>query len=563
MDYQRLFDTWKWRIPERYNLAADCVDRNTKIRHRKNKVALYWENSRGERKRLTFLDIALLSNRFGNGLKALGISKGDRFVIRLGNVPEFQIAFLGGIKIGALPVPTSIMLSSRELETRLEDTAAVAVVTASEYIGEVEAVWGRCPSLRTVIVVGAQERSLQTAQGRRVSYQSLMEKASSHLLAEDTRADDEAFICYSSCTTGEPKGIVHAHRWAIANDPSALYWQGYQEDDVMACTGPLSWIFPLGNAFVYAWRHGASVFQYDGDFDPEKWFHLLEEHSVTNLAAVPAAYRSLLAVPGAENYYDLRALRHCTSCGEPLNAGVVEEWKRRFGLHILDGLGMTECMTYVSNLKGMRVKAGSCGRPQPGHLCAILDPQTGEPLPPNEAGNLVIRREDPGLFIRFWSCPQTADQPFFDRWFLTGDIAYYDEDGYYWFLGRADDLISTTEGQVSPFRVESAVIRHPAVMEAAAVPTHDPALGTVVKCFVVLKPGHIPSSRLAQSIIESTMNDLARHARPQEIEFVAELPKTHSGKIKRRMLRELEKGRTPSMMGASDLLAAIADIGAE
>ncbi|RLF72920.1 MAG: acyl-CoA synthetase, partial [Thermoplasmata archaeon] len=428
------------------------------------------------------------------------------------------------------------MFKAKELEYRINDSGSKLVVVHTKYADEVRKIAEKCPTLKNIIIVGEGG----TSAGE-LHFDDLMKGASTKLEVEKTRSDDMAFFCYTSGTTGMPKGAVHLHRWVPANDPSALYWAAYKEDDIFAHTGALNWIYPLGNGFLYAWRWGVSVLLYDGRFVPGRWFELLERYQVTNLASVPTAYRMFLAVDGAEERYDL-VLRHCISAGEPLNPEVVKEWKKRFGVDILDGIGMTEIMVYLSNMEGMPIKPGSCGRPQPGHVCAIVDDE-GNPLGPYKEGTLAVRADDPGLFKEYWNKPEKTAECFKKGWFLTGDTLYTDEDGYYWFSGRGDDLIMTAGYRVSPFEVESVVNEHPAVLESAAVASPDPVRGVIVKSFIILNEGYEPSDELAREIQQFVKERTAPYKYPREIEFVKELPKTQSGKIKRKVLRELEKER--------------------
>jgi len=531
LDYEKVYREWKWWIPEKYNIGHDVVDKHAESKARKNRVALYWENEDGEEKKLTFSDFRSLSNKFGNVLKVLGIEKDDRFLIRLPNMPEFQVSFIGGVKIGAVPIPSSVLFRPKEIEYRINDSGARAVITTPGYVKEVDEIKDRCKTLENIIVVGG-------VKGDQIAYEELMKNASESLELADTRSDDMAFFCYTSGTTGPPKGTVHLHRWLLGNDPSALHWQVYQDDDKVAHTGALSWIFTLGNGFLYPWRQGVSTLLYDGRFDPEKWFSLIEKYRITNFASVPTCYRMLVAVKDAEKRYDLSSLRHCISAGEPLNPEAVIEWKRRFGVDIIDGIGMTEVMVYTG-VKGIKVKPGSMGRPQPGHVCAVVDAD-GNELPPGAEGIIGIRKDDPGLFKEYWNKPEATEESFKKGWFLTGDIARVDEDGYYWFLGRRDDLIKAAGYRISPFEVESAVNSHPAVLESAAVASPDPTRGAIVKSFVVLKKDNQPSEKLAKEIQDHVKKVAAPYMYPRAIEFVDELPKTQSGKIMRKVLREAE-----------------------
>lgn len=533
-NYKEEYQKWKWNIPNDYNIGYDCVDKHVDG-EKKNKVALYWENAEGNTRKFTFSDMQRLTNKFGNVLRNLGFEKGDRFLIRLPNLPEFQVSFLGGVKIGAVPIPSSVMFRAHEVEYRINDSGSKAVITTSQYVKEVNEIKEKCPTLESIILIGDRNRDC-------LKYEDLMRKASTKLELESTKKDDMAFFCYTSGTTGDPKGAVHLHRWVPGNDPSVLYWQNANDEDIIAHTGDLNWIFPLGNGFLYPWRWGFSTFIYDGRFNPEKWFKLLEKYQITNLASVPTAYRMFISVKDAEERYDLSHLRHCISAGEPLNPEVIKEWKQRFGLDIYDGIGMTEVMVYLSNLAGMKIKPGSCGKPQPGKVCAIVN-HDGKPVPTGEPGILAVKQDDPGLFKEYWNKPDKTKECFKNGWFLSGDVLYQDEEGYFWFSGRDDDLIMAAGYRISPFEVESAIISHPDVLECAVVASPDEIRGVIVKAFVVLHDGTIASDALVKSIQEHTKKVAAPYKYPREIEFVDELPKTQSGKIKRKQLRELERKR--------------------
>ncbi|HVQ01859.1 MAG TPA: acyl-CoA synthetase [Candidatus Thermoplasmatota archaeon] len=529
--YDKVYKQWKWDIPSNYNIGADVVDKHAASKNR-NKLALLWENAAGSTERYTFGDLKILTDKFGNVLKQLGLSKGDRFLIRLPNIPAFQISFLGGVKIGAVPIPSSVMFREHEVEYRINDSSAKAVITTPRFAKEVHAIQKNCKSLQHVIIVG-------DAQGDELTYGTLMKETKPEVTIEPTKSTDIAFFCYTSGTTGNPKGAVHLHRWVPGNDPSVLFWQNGLETDIVAHTGDLNWIYPLGNGFLYVWRWGITTFVYEGKFDPVKWFELLEKYRVTNLASVPTAYRMFLTVDNAEKAYDLSSLRHCISAGEPLNPEVIKEWKRRFGLDAHDGIGMTEIMVYVSNMRDMKIKLGSCGKPQPGHVCTLVD-DNGNPVPRGETGVLAVKKTDPGLFREYWNKPEKTAESFKGDWFLSGDVLYQDEEEYYWFSGRNDDLIKASGYRISPFEVESAIISYPDVLECAVVASPDPMRGTIIKAYVVLRDKSTGSETLVRAIQEHTKKVAAPYKYPREIEFVTELPKTQSGKIKRKELRELE-----------------------
>ena len=530
-DYKKEYDSWNWDIPEKYNAGYDCVDKHAEGRN-KDKICLLWENEKGDTEKYTFSKMKDLSNKFGNILRKLGFKKGDRFLIRLPDIPAFQISFIGGLKIGAVPIPSSVMFRDKEVEYRVKDSSSRAVITTAKYANAVRNIKDKCPTLEHIIIVD------EPGEGE-LSYTDLMNEASTDLVLEDTNKDDMAFFCYTSGTTGDPKGAVHLHRWIAGNDPSVLYWQNAKEDDIIGHTGNLSWIFPLGNGFLYVWRHGITTFVYDGKFDADKWFKLIEKYKITNLASVPTCYRLFVKIPDFENKYDLSSLRHCISAGEPLNPEVIDLWKDKLGLDIYDGIGMTEVMVYLSNQGGMKIKPGSCGRPQPGKICDIVD-ENGNPKGPNEPGMLAVRKTDPGLFREYWNKPEKTNKSFKGDWFLTGDVLYKDEDGYFWFSGRDDDLIMAAGYRISPFEVESAIISHKDVHEAAVVASPDDVRGVIVKAYVILHDRTKASDELIKDIQEHTKMVAAPYKYPREIEFVEELPKTQSGKIKRKILREQE-----------------------
>jgi acetyl-CoA synthetase len=533
-NYEKEFKNWKWNIPEKYNIGYDCVDKHTKT-DKKNKVALYWEDAEGNSNKFTFLDMKNLTNKFGNALKKLGFKKGDRFLIRLPNIPQFQIAFLGGVKIGAVPIPSSVMFRSHEVEYRLNDSSSKAVITTQEFVKDVNEIKDKCPTLKYIIIFGE-------AYDNQLSYDDLIKDSSASLDIEPTKKDDMAFFCYTSGTTGNPKGAVHLQRWVPGNDPSVLFWQNANDKDILAHTGDLNWIFPLGNGFLYPWRHGFSTFIYDGRFNPDRWFELIQKYKITNLASVPTAYRMFLTVKDVNKKYNLSTLKHCISAGEPLNPEIIKKWKKLFDIDIFDGIGMTEIMVYLSNIRDMTIKPGSCGKPQPGKICALID-YKGNPVKQGETGILAVKDTDPGLFKEYWNKPDKTKESFINGWFLTGDVLYQDEEGYYWFSGRDDDLIKASGYRISPFEVESAIISHPDVLECAVVASPDEMRGVIIKAFVVLHDMKKASEELINDIQEHTKKVAAPYKYPRKIEFVEELPKTQSGKIKRKELRELERER--------------------
>ena len=314
---------------------------------------------------------------------------------------------------------------------------SVGLITTSQYVKEVNAIKDECSNLHHIIII-------DEAFGNELDYNELMKQSSRNLELEQTNSDDMAFFCYTSGTAENPKGTVHLQRWVPGNDPSVLFWQEGKKDDIITHTGNLNWIFPLGNGFLYPWRWGFSTFIYDGKFNPKHWFELMEKYKITNLASVPAAYRLFLTVTDATKKYDLSSLRHCISAGEPLNPLIIKEWKLRFNLDILDGIGMTEIMVYVSNFSGMNIKPGSCGKPQPGKICAIVDSE-GNLVPKGKSGILAVKQTDPGLFKEYWKKPIITKKSFKKGWFLTGNILYQDNEDYFWYCDSNDLIANSRE----------------------------------------------------------------------------------------------------------------------
>ncbi|MBV8454121.1 MAG: acyl-CoA synthetase [Deltaproteobacteria bacterium] len=511
-------------IPAELNIAAAIIDRHVDA-GRGAKVAAWFDD-----RPYTYAELLELSNRFANVLRGLGIQRGDRVMLRLGTNLHAMVAILGTLKLGAVAIPSSFLLRAHEVEKILNNSDAIAAVSTPELAGPIEAVRSRT-SLKHLIL---------TAEGGALSWNSLMERASAEFVPAPTLAGELAFIMYTSGTTGEPKGVEHAHRWVLGTgDPVARTMINLTPDDI--CYQPQDWSFmyPLGSSFFHPLLAGATVVVTQDRFDPEKTLATIARHRVTVFAAVPTIYRLLLAVPRGESRHHLGSLRLGMSAGEALPPDTFAQWHERFGVTIYDGLGQTEGHIFIANQLNMPIRPGSMGKPLRGYEAAVLS-DNGSPAPYGTSGHLAIRNEDhPGLALGYRKDHERWAAVNRDGWYYTQDIAYIDEDGYYWYVARADDLIKSRAYLISPKEVESALLEHPAILEAAVVGIPDPALSNKIKAFVTLKPGNQPSDSLANQIREYVHSVIAPYKAPQELEFLNELPKTPNGKILRRELRAI------------------------
>jgi acyl-coenzyme A synthetase/AMP-(fatty) acid ligase len=534
----RNWDPWKL-VPEHYNLG-EALTRGQVLAGHGDKAALLWENATGRSRSLTYNQLDALSNRFASALYRLGVRRGDRVFLRLPNLPEFYVAALGIAKVGGVFIPSSTQFHEAEVRYRLNDAGAVAAITTSRLLEPIEQVRGDCPTLRHLIVIDEEGG---TIRGDQLDFARLVEQGLETFKPATTRNDDLAFIAYTSGTTGDPKGVVHLQRYPIAYEALIRYWHDYRQDDVVACPSELGWLLPIASTFLYALSHGLTVVLYDpqgGRFDAERWFALFEKYHITNFTAAPTTYRMLMAAADTARPYDLSCWRHAVSAGEPLPADTLTAIHQQFGVTPLDGIGMSECMVYCYNLAGAPIKPGSCGRTGPGTIIELLD-DAMRPVPQGQDGVLCVRRDShPGMMKEYWRKPERTAEIFRGPWYYSGDVLTCDADGYYWFKGRIDDVIKASGYRISPFEVESCLVSHPAVLEAAAVESPDTLRGMVVKAFLVLRPGVEACDGLRHQIQEFAKQQMAGYKYPRKIEFVAALPKTASGKVKRKELREQE-----------------------
>lgn len=539
-NYNKLWsETDPWAgIPSRYNLGHALTRGNVEA-GRGGHVCLYWENSLGRERRYTYAEMDELSSRFASALSARGVVPGDRVLLRLPNLPEFYICALGVAKLGGVFIPSSTQFKAAEIEYRLRDSQAVAIVTTTQLADEAFQAAEHAPELRFPIAVGREGGTIEAPW---LDFDSLLESGDPGFVSRDTASDDVAFIAYTSGTTGDPKGVVHRHRYPISYDSLIRDWHDYRPQDVCACPAELGWLLPVASTFLYSMRAGISSVLYhpcDGRFRAEKWFRLIAKYGITNFVATPTIYRMLIACE-AGDAKGTASLRHGVSAGEPLPPDTVAAIRERFGFAPLDGIGMTECMVYCFNQVGTPLAMGSCGRPAPGVEIRLLDEEMRE-VGVGEEGVLCVRREShPGMMKEYWNKPAQTEEIFRGPWYWSGDVLSRDSEGKFWFKGRRDDVIKASGYRISPFEVESVLAEHPAVLESAVVASPDETRGSVVKALVVLREGRVGSDSLAAELQDWVKNRAAPYKYPRKLEFVAALPKTTSGKIKRGLLRAKE-----------------------
>jgi acetyl-CoA synthetase len=528
--WQDIYEAADWDAPDDLNVAHEVCDRHADDRSR---VALYYAGTDGEREALTFWELAERSNQFANVLDAL-VDEGDRVFSYMPRVPEHYAALVGTLKRGAVWGSVNERFGPDGVAYRLDDCDAKVVVTTAENRETVARALEDAPSVEHVLVLSEDGTGVRRGD---VSYREAVGSASRTYEAAETGGDDDALLYYTSGTTGPAKGVLHKHRWVAGVAATQRYAVDLQEGDCYWSTADLGWLTGPINT-LGAWFWGTTLFTYEGEFDPETWASLLDEYPVTVLFSVPTAYRMLRTNEEVFEDVDLD-LRHALSIGEPLSGGVVQWGEDTLGVTIHDTYGQTETGNMIiDNYPTMEVRPGSMGKPLPGVEAAVVDPETGEVLDPGETGEIAQRPDYPCFFAEYWEKPEQTEACFENDWYLSGDLGHVDEDGYFWFEGRADDVIISSGYRIGPFEVESALGEHPAVAEAAVVPKPDEERGNIVKAYVVLTPDATPSDDLTADIQQHVKTELAAHEYPREVEFVDDLPKTVTGKIRRTELRD-------------------------
>ncbi|MET3505967.1 acetate--CoA ligase [Halalkalibacter oceani] len=533
-DWSTVEQQFTWSKTGKLNLAYEAIDRHVE-EDKGEKVALYYsDKSRDEQ--YTFKEMKQYSNKAGNVLRDAGVKKGDRVFIFMPRSPELYFATIGAIKLGAIVGPLFEAFMEGAVRDRLEDSEAKVLVTTPTLLERVPV--DDLPKLETILIVDeAYEEN-----GAYLNFLTRLNAASDELDIEWVDREDGLILHYTSGSTGKPKGVLHVHNAMLQHYQTAKWVLDLKDDDIYWCTADPGWVTGTSYGIFGPWLTGTTNVVRGGRFSPQDWYETLERYRVSVWYSAPTAFRMLMSA-GDEvvKNYDLSSLRHILSVGEPLNPEVVRWGKKVFDLRIHDTWWMTETgAQIICNYPSMDIRPGSMGKPIPGVKAAIIDDQ-GNELPPNRMGNLAIKKGWPSMMRAIWNNEEKYKSYFeIEGWYVSGDSAYMDEDGYFWFQGRIDDVIMTSGERVGPFEVESKLVEHPAVAEAGVIGKPDPVRGEIIKAFVALRDGYEVTDELKEDIRNFVKKGLAAHAAPREIEFRDKLPKTRSGKIMRRVLKAWE-----------------------
>jgi acetyl-CoA synthetase len=531
--YAEVFSSFQWEIPEFYNMGFDICD---KWAHQRYRLALINVNEIGHEDQYTFWDLKNLSNKFANALKHYGIGQGDRIAILLPQCAEAAICHIAIYKIGAIAVPISTLFGVDAIKYRLFNCEAKGIITDEGNLSKILEIKENLPDLNVLILVRGEK-----SDGV-LDFWGLIKKGSSDFKPVRTRANDPALIIYTSGTTGPPKGSVHAHRTLLAHIPSAEFSHNFfpKESDLFWTPADWAWIGGLLDTLLPSLYHGIPVVAFrPKKFDPEEIFYLIANYGIQNAFMPPTALKIMRQVkdPKSRHNHNMRSI----ACGGEVLGEELLNWGREvMGLTINEFYGLTEANVIVSNCAElMVVKPGSVGRPIPGHIVEVVD-DSGVPVPAGVEGEIVVKRPDPIMFLEYWKEPIATEEKYLGEWCLTGDQGKKDEDGYFWFIGRKDDIIKSSGYRIGPGEIEDCIMKHPSVGMVAVVGSPDEVRTDVIKAFIVLKPGMTPNTGLEEEIRNFVKLRLAAHEYPREIEFVKDLPMTTTGKIIRKELRKME-----------------------
>lgn len=515
--------------PESYNLVEEIE----RFAVGDGKKAIIWENDKGETHEVTYDELMKRANKAANSFQKAGLAKGDIVLVMVPRLIEAYVAYIGALKAGLAVIPSSEMLRAKDISYRLNHSDAKAVIAYEPFMDQ----FADVKEMDRVVkfVIGKSDSSW-------ISLTDEMENASEEYEAARTKSGDMAFLSYTSGTTGNPKGAVHSHGWAYAHlRTSAEHWLGAKEGDLVWATASPGWQKWIWSPFLATLGSGATGFVYNGKFDPEVYLQILERRKINVLCCTPTEYR-LMAKQKNLASFDLSSLKSAVSAGEPLNAEVINVFKDNFNLNVRDGYGQTENTLLVGVMKEMEIRIGSMGKPTPGNTVEIID-EFGKPVAAGEVGDIAVHVDTPALFKGYFKDDERTKMQFRGDYYVTGDKASKDDDGYFWFEGRGDDIIISSGYTIGPFEVEDALVKHPAVQECAVVGSPDEIRGTIVKAFVVLVDENTASDELVKELQEHVKELTAPYKYPRAVEFIPELPKTASGKIRRVELRQQENNK--------------------
>ena len=531
LSWDEVEKAFSWYDTGKINMAYETIDRHVHDGYG-DKIALHYKLD-DDIQSYTFKEMMENSNKAANVLKDIGVKKGDRVFIFMARSPELYFTLLGALKIGAIVGPLFEAFMEKAVKDRLENSEASTIITTSELVGRVPV--DELPDLQHVVVVGDQVDEDQ------INFRELYQDASDEFDIEWLDKEDGLILHYTSGSTGQPKGVLHVQEAMVQQYISGKYVLDLKEDDIYWCTADPGWVIGTSYGIFAPWLNRTTNVVVGGRFSPESWYDALEKLKVTVWYSAPTAFRMLMgASDDIIEKYDLSSLRHVLSVGEPLNPEVVKWGMDVYKLRIHDTWWMTETGAHmIVNFPSLDIKAGSMGKPLPGVEATIIDDQ-GNELPPNRMGNLALKKGWPAMMREIWKNKPKYDSYFIGDWYISGDSAYKDEEGYFWFQGRVDDVIMTAGERVGPFEIESKLVEHEAVQEAGVIGKPDPIRGEIVKAFIALREGYEPTDELKEEIRVFVKNGLAAHAAPREIEFKDSLPKTRSGKIMRRVLKAWE-----------------------
>lgn len=529
-----------WSKGSVYNVAYEAIDRHA-LNWRKNKIALYSINAEREVQKYTFGELSRISSRVASGLTKLGAKKGDRIFVYLDRTSELYMAMMGIVKMGGIAGPLFSALGPEAVKDRALDSGTNIIITSQYLYERLLPILDDLADLRKIVIVGTSGDMDENC----VSFDDLLESGDPNFQAINMAPTDPYIIHYTSGSTGKPKGVLLGHRAMVQQCITSRWVLDLREEDTYWCTADPGWVTGTSYGIFGPWYLGTSIVSYEGRFDARTWYDILQRYGVTVWYTAPTALRMLMrAGDDLVKEFDLERVRHICSVGEPLNAEVVRWAMRTMDRRIHDTWWQTETGAHlICNYPCMTIRPGSMGKPIPGVIAGVVD-EEGNEVPPGTEGYLALRPGWPSMMLGIYrNTPRFKEYFRIPGWYIAGDQAYRDEDGYFWFMGRADDVIKTSGERLGPFEVESALIEHSAVAEAGVIGKPDELRGEIVKAFITLRPGYKPTEELKEDITKFVKTRLAYYAYPREIEFVESLPKTRSGKIMRRVLKAKELGQ--------------------